>query len=120
MKLRNYILSAAACTAVVCGGVAYAQQQTVVYEQQPTVVYEQSAPVVYTQQAPVVNIDPHRHGNLAAAQGYIVDAYQRIQNAQSANHGQLGGHAQRAKELLTQADAELRLAADVANAEGHY
>lgn len=111
MKLRNYILSAVACTAAVCGGVTYAQQ-TVVYEQQPV--------VVYSQQQPVVNIDPHRHGNLAAAQGYIVDAYQRIQNAQSANHGQLGGHAQRAKELLTQADAELRLAADVANSEGHY
>jgi hypothetical protein len=120
MKLRNYILNVAACTAVVCGGVAYAQQQTVVYEQQPTVVYEQQpAPVVVYQQQPVVNIDPHRHGNLAAAQGYVVDAYQRIQRAQSANHGELGGHAQRAKELLTQAEAELRLAADVANAEGH-
>ena len=121
MKLRNYILSAAACTAVVYGGVAYAQQQTVVYEQQPTVVYEQQpAPVVvYQQQQPVVNIDSHRHGNLAAAQGYIVNAYQRIQRAQSANHGELGGHAQRAKDLLTQADAELRLAADVANEEGH-
>ena len=111
MKIRNFILSTAACATIACGGVIYAQQPTVIYEQAPTVVY---------QQQPVVNIDPHRHGNLAAAQGYIVNAYQRIQQAQRANHGELGGHAQRAKDLLTQADAELRLAADVANEEGHY
>jgi hypothetical protein len=67
-------------------------------------------------QAPVVNIDPNRHGNLAAAQGEIVDAYQRIEMAQHANDGQLGGHAQRAKDFLTQADAELRQAADFADA----
>ena len=30
-------------------------------------------------------------------------------------HGDLGGHAQRAKDLLTQADAEIRQAANVAN-----
>ncbi len=70
-------------------------------------------------QAPVVNIDPHRHGNLAAAQQFIVDAYQKLNAAQAANEDQLGGHAQRAKNLLTQADAEIRLAANVANAEGH-
>jgi hypothetical protein len=70
-------------------------------------------------QAPVVNIDPHRHGNLAAAQKFIVQAYQRIDQAQRANEDQLGGHAQRAKDYLTQADAELRLAANVANEEGH-
>lgn len=66
---------------------------------------------------PVVNIDPNQHGNLAAAQSDIVDAYQRIDAAQSANNNHLGGHAQKAKDLLTQADAELRLAADVADAE---
>jgi len=68
-------------------------------------------------QSPVVNIGD-RHGNLRAAQEYIVSAYQRINQAQRANDGQLGGHAQRAKDLLTQADEELRLAADVSNAEG--
>src|SRR5271163_15786 len=54
-------------------------------------------------QAPVVNIDPDRHGNLAAAQGNIVDAYQRIDMAQQANSDHLGGHAQRAKDFLVQA-----------------
>jgi hypothetical protein len=69
-------------------------------------------------QGPVVNIDRYRHGNLAAAQSYIVQAYQSVSNAQQANDDQLGGHAQKAKDLLTQADAELRLAANVANSEG--
>jgi hypothetical protein len=67
-------------------------------------------------QAPVVTIDPNRHGNLAAAQGDIVDAYQRIDMAQSANTDQLGGHAQKAKDFLSQANMELSLAADFANA----
>jgi hypothetical protein len=75
------------------------------------------AAVVFAQ-APVVNIDRRRHGNLAAAQEYIVQAYQRMDKAQAANEDQLGGHAQRAKELLTQADVEIRLAANTANSEG--
>jgi hypothetical protein len=70
-------------------------------------------------QAPVVNIDSHRHGNMAAAQKFIVQAYQKLDAAQRDNDDQLGGHAQRAKDLLTQADAEIRLAANVANSEGH-
>jgi hypothetical protein len=64
---------------------------------------------------PYVNIDPNRHGNLAAAQDFIVQAYNRIGDAQRANHGQLEGHAAHAKQLLSQANEELRLAADVAN-----
>jgi len=75
------------------------------------------AGVVFAQ-APVVNIDHRRHGNLAAAQQSIVEAYQRLNKAQAANEDQLGGHAQRAKELLTEADQEIRLAANVANSEG--
>ena len=75
-----------------------------------------ACPGVLAAQAPVVNIDPERHGNLSAAQEYIVMSWQRINRAQQANNDQLGGHAQKAKELLEQADAELRAAADVANA----
>jgi hypothetical protein len=66
-------------------------------------------------QGPVVNIDPHHHGQLASAQDSIVKAYQAIGRAQKANDDQLGGHAQRAKDFLIQADEELRLAADVSN-----
>lgn len=65
--------------------------------------------------APYVNIDRYRHGNLAAAQDNIVQAFAYIGYAQRANDGGLGGHAQRAKELLSQANEELRLAADVSN-----
>ncbi len=66
-------------------------------------------------QAPVQNIDPHRHGNLAAAQRLIVQAYDRVGTAQQDNRYDLGGHATRAKELLRQASEELRLAANAAN-----
>lgn len=65
-------------------------------------------------QVPVVNIG-NRHGNLRTAQEYIASAWQRIDEAQVDNRYNLGGHAGRAKELLVQADEELRLAADVAN-----
>ncbi len=68
-------------------------------------------------QAPVVNIG-NRHGNLRAAQQYLVQAYQKIESAQSANDYQLGGHAERAMNLLKQADAELRQAANVSNENG--
>jgi hypothetical protein len=68
-------------------------------------------------QGPVVNIGRH-HGQLREAQGYLVQAYHSIENAQQNNDGQLGGHAQRAKDLINQADAELRQAANVSNQEG--
>lgn len=67
--------------------------------------------------APSVDIG-ERHGNLRAAQELIRQAYERINRAQADNDSQLAGHAQRAKELLSQASEELRLAANVSNAEG--
>lgn len=70
-----------------------------------------------TQPPPAVTIDPNQHGNLSAAQSDIVDAYQRIEQAQKANSGQLGGHAARARDLLSQADAELQQAANFADAD---
>ncbi len=94
MTKSRIFLNLAASTAFVCGGVMFAQ-------------------------APVVNIDAHKHPNLAGAQNHIVQAYQLIDRAQSANHDELGGHAQKAKELLMQADAELRAAATVSNSEHH-
>ncbi len=90
MAKKSLLISAALCISLACVTATFAQ-------------------------APVVNIDPHRHGNLAAAQNYIVQAYQKIDAAQRDNKDQLGGHAQRAKDLLTQADEEIRQAANVAN-----
>jgi cellobiose-specific phosphotransferase system component IIA len=66
-------------------------------------------------QEPVQNIDPSRHGNLAAAQDLVRQAYDRLSLAQKENANQLGGNADKAKELLRQANSEIRLAADAAN-----
>lgn len=68
-----------------------------------------------TAQVPVQNIDPERHGNLAAAQRLVVQAFERLNDAQNANDYQLGGHAARAKELLRQANDEIKMAAEAAN-----
>jgi hypothetical protein len=67
-------------------------------------------------QRPRQNISPARHPNLAAAQRFTLQAYEKISAAQKANEWDLGGHARKAKELLEQADRELKLAAEVSNA----
>jgi hypothetical protein len=64
---------------------------------------------------PVLNVSPYRHGNLAAAQELVRGAYDKLSEAQFANHDELGGHAARAKELLREAGDEIKLAAIVAN-----
>ncbi len=88
----------------------------------PQIQYVQQCPTVYQSpppnpDGPMVNIGG-RHGNLRQAQGFLVESYEMIQQAQMDNDDQLGGHAQRAKDLITQAAEELRLAANVANREG--
>jgi hypothetical protein len=45
----------------------------------------------------------------------VVQAFERLSDAQSANNDQLGGHAARAKELLRQANEEIKMAAEAAN-----
>ncbi len=69
------------------------------------------------QAEPVVNIG-ERHGDLRTAQEHIVQAYQLVGAAQQNNVEGLGGHAERARQLLIQADAELRQAATSANNNG--
>jgi hypothetical protein len=69
---------------------------------------------VASAQQPVQNVGK-RHPNLAAAQQLSAQAAQKIAAAQSANEFDLGGHAQKAKELLDQANQELREAATTAN-----
>jgi hypothetical protein len=80
------------------------------------VILAACAQIIFAQ-VPEVNIG-ERHGNLRAAQSYIVQAFQRIDDAQVDNNYRLGGHAGRAKDYLVQADRELRLAADAANHGG--
>jgi hypothetical protein len=90
MKRKNLFLSSILAGALVCGGVVLAQ-------------------------APGVDIDAGRHPNLAEAQKHIQQAYEKIDEAQRANRDQLGDHAQKAKDLLLQADRELKEAAEYAN-----
>jgi hypothetical protein len=66
-------------------------------------------------QRPETNIDPARHPNLAEAQHHILQAFEKIDEAQRANNNQLGGHAEKAKQLLDQASRELKQAAEFAN-----
>jgi hypothetical protein len=69
-------------------------------------------------QQPAQNISPAHHGNLAAAQEAIQQAYNLTARAQAANQDQLGGHGERAKELLREAADELKAAATTLNKEG--
>ncbi len=69
------------------------------------------------QKKPERNVSPTRHPNLAAAQRHCAQAYERTVAAQKANEWDLGGHAQKAKELLDQASHELKLAAEASNAD---
>lgn len=57
----------------------------------------------------------HRHPNLSAAQKLTDRAYQRISDAQQANEWDMEGHAAKAKDLLDQANRELKAAAEAAN-----
>jgi hypothetical protein len=66
-------------------------------------------------QRPVRNVSRARHPNLAAAQRLSRQAWQRVVDAQQANEWDMQGHAQKAKELLDQANNELKMAAQAAN-----
>jgi hypothetical protein len=56
-----------------------------------------------------------RHPNLAAAQRFTEQAMNKLSAAQSANEFDMGGHAQKAKDLLARANDEIVAAASVAN-----
>lgn len=71
--------------------------------------------LVFAQKKPVENISPKRHPNLAAAQRLTDQAFKKITAAQEANEFDLAGHAKHAKELLDQANEELKKAAEVSN-----
>ena len=66
-------------------------------------------------QPPARNVNPNRHPNLAAAQRLSEQAYNKIIAAQQANEWDMQGHAQKAKDLLDQANKELKMAAQAAN-----
>jgi hypothetical protein len=74
-----------------------------------------TVPATALAQEPVQNVSAARHGNLAAAQDLARKAYDRISAAQQANEFDLGGHAAKAKQLLEQANWEIKQAAEAAN-----
>jgi hypothetical protein len=69
--------------------------------------------IVFAQ--PKENISKGLHPNLAAAQRLSQQAWEKIVAAQQADEWDLQGHAQKAKELLDQANNELKLAAEASN-----
>lgn len=87
MKSKNLVLGCMLAGALVCGGFALAQ-------------------------GPVVSVDPHRHPNLAEAQHHLQQAYAKLDEAQRENKDRLGGHAEKAKDLLDAADREIKEAAE--------
>ena len=66
-------------------------------------------------QRPATNVDAGKHPNLAAAQHHMVEAFEKLEEAQKANKDELGGHAEKAKELLEQASREVKEAAEYAD-----
>ena len=74
-----------------------------------------SSGILFAQKKPAQNVGPRRHPNIAAAQRLTEQAFQRILDAQKANEYDMEGHAQKARELLDQANSELKKAAGEAN-----
>jgi hypothetical protein len=67
-------------------------------------------------QTPVQDIDQNLHPNLAAAQSHVVQADTYIVIARKDNTYDMKGHAEKARQYLAQANQELKLAAEAANA----
>jgi hypothetical protein len=64
---------------------------------------------------PKRNVSAGRHPNIAAAQRFSQQAYEKVVAAQQANEWDMQGHAQKAKNLLDQVNQELKAAAEAAN-----
>lgn len=78
-------------------------------------VAQPGPPPYYGGGEPVLNVDPELHGNLAAAQRSVRQAFDSITAAQQDNNYHLGGYAGRAKELLREANEQIKFAAQTAN-----
>ena len=87
MKVKQVLIYGACSAVLFAGGVAVGQQ----------------------------NINASIHPHLAEAQRLVSQAMGQIDTAQQAWGDKLGGHAMRAKDLLHQADGELKEAAEYAN-----
>jgi hypothetical protein len=88
--IKTHVLTALAGLLLLIGGVALAQR-------------------------PQRNVSPGRHPNIAAAQRFSQQAWQKVLAAQQANEWDMQGHAQKAKNLLDEVNRELKLSAEAAN-----
>jgi hypothetical protein len=61
------------------------------------------------------NTSATKRPNITAAQKLTAQAYDKVVAAQNANEWDMAGHAQKAKSLLEQVNAELKLAAEATN-----
>ena len=66
-------------------------------------------------QRPRQHVNPSRHPNIAAAQRLVAPAFTRITEAPRANEFDPRGHAAKAKDLLDEANRNLKLAAEASN-----
>ena len=85
MNVRKTIVNGAVCLSMLAGGFGIAQ------------------------------VSARRHANLAAAQRYCGQAQGALRAAQHANEYDMGGHAKKAEELLSDAYREIGEAAGAAN-----
>ena len=72
--------------------------------------------VSYAQTKPIQDVNPKISPNLAAAQTYMVDAFNKLSAAQVINNFDMNNHAVNAKNLLIQASNEVSAAAKAAYA----
>lgn len=85
MNVKKIVVNSAVCLSMVAGGFGIAQ------------------------------VSARRHPNLAAAQRYCAQAQGALRAAQHANEYDMGGHAQKAEQLLADAYREVGEAAGAAN-----
>jgi hypothetical protein len=64
---------------------------------------------------PAHNVSAARHPNLNAAQKFGQQAFDKLTAAQQANEFDMKGHAAKAKQLLEEANNEIKQAAEAAN-----
>jgi hypothetical protein len=88
--MKKLIIGSVTSFALLCGGIVLAQK-------------------------PVENVSAKKHPNLAAAQRMVQNAWEKISAAQTANEFDMQGHAAKAKDLLDQANQQLKMAAEAAN-----
>jgi hypothetical protein len=118
MRLQRKVVMLAAgtlWTMIACAQQPPTYQSPPAYQQPPADQQPPAYRQAPTGREPSLNVSPYRHGNIARAQEYSRNAFDAMTQAQQANEFDMAGHAERAKQLLEQANYEMKLAAEWAN-----